>query len=300
MTPQGHRTLKPARGRRTFAWGFVDQALSSAASLVLTVTAGRLLGPAGLGIIFVGFASYLVALGMQRAFVIDPLIATSSTASAPERLDADRSSLTIVVLGACVGTGILLAIGASSSAEFARGLLLFGPWLIPALVQDLLRSLLFRDGRGRLVTALDALWLGIMLCLIPVILHVGADWAIVGAWGCGALTAAAMGLAFLRIRPHRPSSALQWWRGSALALGRWLAAAGVIYTACLYGTVLLLGLTLGSASLGGLRAVMSAMTPLSLIAPAISLPGLPALARASGTPQLTRGGLPPVLGGLRA
>ena len=60
----------------------------------------------------------------------------------------------------------------------------------------------------------------------------------------------------------------------------------MISIVCSYGAVMLLALVLGATELGALRAVLSAMTPLSLIIPAISLPGLPALARAS-----TRSGL---------
>ena len=68
---------------RTFAWGFVAQSLSSATSLSLTLMSGRLLGPGGLGVIFIGFSSYLVVLGLLRALVVDPMIASSVGAGCP-------------------------------------------------------------------------------------------------------------------------------------------------------------------------------------------------------------------------
>lgn len=277
-----NRSSDPSNKRLAFLWGFIDQSVSSAATLLLTIAAGRLLGPGGLGIIFVGFSSYLVLLGVSRAFIVDPLIAKSSVEQEADNRTADRSALTIVALGALCGSAVLLSVGAAAPTQFGRGLLSFAPWLGPLLVQDFLRCLLFRDGRVRLVTALDFLWLGTFVCLLPVAAYMNTDWAVAGAWGAGAAVAATVGLALVRARPERPVTALRWWRDNALSLGRWLAATSVVYMLCSYTAVILLALILGSAALGGLRAVLSAMTPLSLIVPALSLPGLPALARASG------------------
>ena len=270
-----------AHGSRTFAWGFVAQSLSSATSLSLTLMAGRLLGPAGLGVIFVGFSSYLVVLGLLRALVVDPMIAISSGQGAAERLGVDRFAFTIVGLIACAGTAVLLAVGSSASTDLARGLFLFGPWIVPALTQDFLRSLLFRDGNEHIATVLDAVWLGTMLCLVPFVLWIRTDWAVVGSWGVGALAAAVVGLTLVHIHPQQPSAALRWWSATVSSLGRWLVGASMVSIVCSYGAVMLLAVVLGATQLGGLRAVLSAMTPLSLIVPAISLPGLPALARAS-------------------
>jgi O-antigen/teichoic acid export membrane protein len=222
-------------------------------------------------------------LGFQRAFVIDPLIATSSIKSSSDRLSGDRSAFTIVGLGASLGTAIFVVIGSQLSAELARSLLLFGPWLIPLLVNDFLRSVLFRDGKAHIATILDSIWLGTLLACLPLVYYADADWVLVGAWGAGAVAAASIGLAVLRIRPWDLASSFQWWRSTALSLGRWLAATAVVYNACIYATTLLLALVLGPAALGGLRAVLSAMTPLSLLVPALSLPGLPAVTRASAS-----------------
>ena len=136
------------RGSRTFAWGFVAQSLSSATSLSLTLMSGRLLGPTGLGVIFVGFSSYLVVLGLLRALVVDPMIAISSGQGSAERLRVDRFAFTVVGLIACAGTAILLVIGSSGSTDLVRGLFLFGPWIVPALIEDFLRSLLFQRWEG--------------------------------------------------------------------------------------------------------------------------------------------------------
>jgi hypothetical protein len=62
---EGAPSMKPVRAqsrpRNEIAWGVVDQGLSSATNLGISILAGRLLGPAGLGVIFLGFSTYLFA-----------------------------------------------------------------------------------------------------------------------------------------------------------------------------------------------------------------------------------------------
>ena len=54
--------MTPVRPRTQIAWGGIDQGLSSATNLGLAVLAGRLLGEAGLGTTFLGFAASLFFL----------------------------------------------------------------------------------------------------------------------------------------------------------------------------------------------------------------------------------------------
>ncbi len=239
-----------------------------------------MLGADGLGIVFVGFASYLVALGLQRALVVDPLIARSSAEGIGESANADRCALTVVLVGSCVATATFVLIGLLASTKLTQGMLLFGAWLVPALVQDFVRSLLFRDRRGNTAAKLELLWLGTFVALLPIAYAIGASWALVCAWGAGALVAASFGLVLLRSRPQRLRPAVTWWSANALVLGKWIFATSVVYLVSFYATTLILAVMLGAAELGGLRAVLSAMTPLSLIAPVFSLAGLPALSRA--------------------
>ena len=65
--------------RRNFAWGFASQGASSVTNLALSVLAGWLLGPSDLGAIFVGFSTYLLAMGFLRSLITDSV--TAATAS---------------------------------------------------------------------------------------------------------------------------------------------------------------------------------------------------------------------------
>jgi hypothetical protein len=57
---------------RPFLWGFASQAASSSTSFGVSLVAALALGPSGLGRVFVGFSAYLIALGVQRALILDP------------------------------------------------------------------------------------------------------------------------------------------------------------------------------------------------------------------------------------
>jgi FkbM family methyltransferase len=270
-------------GSRSFAWAAASQGASSATNLALTLLAGRVLGPSGLGSIFVGFACYLLALGFQRALITDPLVTSSAALDGDRRRLETGSALTFCMLGALVASALVAATGAAVPGGVGRGLLLFAPFLIPALLQDFWRVVLFRDGRGAAGASNDALWLLVMGAFAPLAVLSGAGWAIVACWGAGAAAGAFAGVLQTSARPERPRAALAWWRAKAWPLGRWLGAEGILWAVASYGTIFMLAGLVGARGLGGLRAVQSLFAPLALLAPAVSLPGLPALSRELGS-----------------
>ena len=264
---------------RNFVWGFVSQGSSSLTNLALSVVAARQLGPSGLGSVFVGFTYYLLALGFQRALVNEPLVAGTSAIDMVERKLATKCALTVSMIWA-IGTGLLLVvIGLAFQQSMGTGLLAFAPWIIPALIQDLWRAVLFRDGRGSAGALNDAVWLAAMGCTLPIALTTRSTWLVVSWWGFGALAGMAVGIIQNRISPRSPATALGWWWRNSWPLAKWLAAGGIVYMLGPLLLVFLLAIVLGTRPLGGLRAVQSLFAPLSLLAPAIALPGLPALSR---------------------
>jgi O-antigen/teichoic acid export membrane protein len=68
---------------------------------------------------------------------------------------------------------------------------------------------------------------------------------------------------------------------SAWKLGRWLAAEAIVYHVASQLLVFILAGILGIRALGGLRAVWTLFGPLTVLTPALALPGLPALVRVS-------------------
>jgi O-antigen/teichoic acid export membrane protein len=265
---------------RAVTWGFIDQGVSSATNLGLSLLAGRALGPNGLGLVFLGFSAYLVALGFQRALLTEPLVAVSSAFSAEARHRAARYCLTVAIGTSLVATVVLAVAGAVISGRVGRDLLVFAPWLLPLLLQDYWRTILFRDGRGAAAAANDGIWLVVIAATAPLAFHASTESAVIAWWGAGAAAAAAIGFAQTRCTPERIRVSLSWWRAEARSLGGWLGASSLVYSALSYGTVFVLVGLLGTSQVGGLRAVSVVFAPLSLVGPAIALPGLPAVSRA--------------------
>ena len=268
------------RGGRSFGWGFADQCISSAITLVLTIAGGRIAGADGLGVIVIGWSGYLLALVFQRALVTRPVVTLSTTLPDVERREAGRRGLTLACCWAACTTCAFLVLGAVAPGEIGRGLLIFTPWVGAAMLQDYLRTLLFRDGRGRAAAANDATWLAVFTVLLVPASLAASEAAVAAAWGGGALAAAAFGLAQTRLAPARLRATWSWWRREAWGFSRWLGLEGMYYSAANATITIVIDKTLGASAVGGLRAAQSIFAPLTLLTPAIALPGLPAITRA--------------------
>jgi O-antigen/teichoic acid export membrane protein len=269
--------------RRDFAWGFVAQAFSSATNFALAVVAGRLLGPAGLGVVVVGFGAYQLVAGLQRAIVMQPLIADAAPRPAIERRRLADSGLAIVACSGIVATFVVAVVGVGVAGDVGRGLLIIAPWLAAALLQEFWKAILFQERRGAVGAASDCVRFSVMAVSIPVALVWKHDYVVVGGWGLGAAAGLAVGFACFPGRPQRLHAAFSVWRERAWGLGRWLAAREIVFQLFAYATVLILAVILGANGLGGLRAAEALFSPFSLVAAALVLPALPALSRATAS-----------------
>lgn len=267
------------RGRPVL-WGFGGQSLSSATNFALSVLAGRALGPSGLGHILIGFATYLIVLGLQQALLVEPLVASTSSRSAADRRLSTSRALTFSAGFAASSLVVVAVAGLAIGGVTGSGLLLVAPWLVPCLLQDLCRWILFRDERPVAAAMSDGTWLLVMAVAMPFAWMIGTDWAVMGAWGVGALAGTILGLTQLSTHPSAPRSAWSWWRHEAWPFGRWVAGAAVLSNIVGNAMIFMVSALLGTAALGGLRAAQTMFAPLTLIIPALALPGLPALARA--------------------
>lgn len=267
------------RLHKIVGWGFVSQGASSATSFGLSLLAGWLLGPSGLGLVFLGFSCYLAAVGLQRSVITQPLVATSSALD-KEQADADtRAALTSVLIWSLAATLILAAVGLVLRTGVGHGLLLFVPWLIPALLQDYWRTILFRDHRAKAGAFTDLSWLITMAISAPVAWALKTDWAIVGCWGVGSLAGVVIGFRQSRYRPDHLLEALGWWRTKGAPLGRWLGAENVVYILTSQALVFLLVPVVGIEAIGGLRAVQVIYGLFSVLFQAMELFALPELSR---------------------
>ena len=287
MSSNGSRTSRKSAGspRIGLGWGLIDQGFSSATNLGLSILAGRFLGPGGLGRVFLGFAAYLLVLEFQTALLQEPLAVTFNRSDE----ESIRSAFTIGLCYQVTATALMLALGSVIPGDFGRALLLIAPWMIPLLFQDLCRTIAFRQRRGRLAAGLDGIWALGMAISLPLIWTHRTDAAVVAVWGFGALLGALLGFGAIRLRPQGVRRALTWWKADMAPLGRWLGLESAALVIDTQGAIFLIAALVGAGKLGGLRAVQSAFAPMTLIGPAMRMPGLPAMARALGHPSPRRG-----------
>jgi O-antigen/teichoic acid export membrane protein len=279
----GSSEVVPGRGEkhaRSIFWGFIDQGLSSLTNFTLTLVAGRLLGPAGLGTIVVGFSVYLLALGLQRRLLTEPMLSSTAAASSDGWSDTCGRAFTLC-LAAAVTVAVAIALAGLMIPGFiGRGLFLIAPWLVPALLQDLWRNILFAERRSVSAAMNDGVWVLAMGAAIPAALILRSGWSVIGAWGAGAVAASLVGIVQTKVSPRHPIGAWRWWKADAWPFGRWNASAAIVTNVGTQASTLVLSTILGASSVGGLRAAHSLFAPLTLITPAIALPGLPAIMRA--------------------
>lgn len=281
--------LRRSAGLASLSWGLIDQGFSSTTNLGLTVIAGRTAGPGGLGVVYLGFSAYLVAITMQRALVTSPLILASAGRAPQERAADARAALTVVISAAAVATALLLLLGLVLPSSVGAGLLLFVPWLSGALVQDFWRMLLFRDGRGAAAALNDAVWAAVMAASFPLLLVVHSQAIVVLTWGVGALASAVVGFWQTGLRPAALTVWVRWWKVHAWPLARWLGPESALAVLQVQVVVFALVAILGAPDVGGLRAVQAVFAPMSLLSQAISFPGVPMLtAMAARSHRLAR------------
>jgi O-antigen/teichoic acid export membrane protein len=277
------RSLKRGRAGVQVSWGLVDQGFSSATNFGLTVIAGRLVGPKGLGVVYIGFSLYLFVLSFQRALVTDPLVVSSAPLDATRREAAGRAALTLVLTGGLVATALMLLLSLVVPGPVGRGLALFAPWVVLGLAQDFWRALLFRNGRGGAAALNDGIWVAAMVLAVPIAWWSRSEWAIVATWGAGASLGGLLGFLQTKTRPVGLGIAWRWWREEASTLGRWLGIENVLLSAQSQVLIIVLATVLGARELGGLRAVEAVFAPMTLVGEAMGLPGLPLLSQSLAT-----------------
>ena len=142
--------------------------------------------------------------------------------------------------------------------------LIFTPWLVPALIQQTWRSILFRDRRASAAAANDGIWFLAMALAVPFAWWVGTDWALVGAWGLGATAGMLLGFAQTRLRPRGLLSTWSWWRSDTLPFGKWNAGTVLVGSLGTSSVTFTVAAILGASALGGLRAAQTIFAPLTL------------------------------------
>jgi hypothetical protein len=216
-------------------------------------------------------AAALLPIGLSRALITDPYV-TRSEISMDDR-DAFASAVSLTLTLGMGAAAVFIAIGAVSEGAVAEGLIAYGPWIPLVLLQAFLRTAAYRHGKSRAAMASATSWLTAEIGMLALLHGTSGPAGLVAAWGVGA----GVGLAVLlpyAVRPASLRAAIRWGRKEAFGLGRWLAASTLVHSAGYYALFVGLSSLLGPSAVGGYRAIESVFSPLSLLAPGLSNPGV--------------------------
>jgi O-antigen/teichoic acid export membrane protein len=269
-----------ARARTEIFWGGVDQGLSSATNLGLSVLAGRFLGASGLGVAFLGFVASLFTLSLVRGFVTAPFVVATSVLDQHERDEATRRCITLVVAAGFGASALMALLGLVVPDPLGQSLVVFAPCVVAVVVQDLWRSTLFRDQCGSAAALNDGVWAAVMLALVAVVWWHPTEWTVALAWGGGAGVAAIVGFWQVDLRPTGLTASANWWKRELQRLGSWMAMESVIIAVGGQATIIILAALLTASEIGGLRVVQVVFAPMTLIGEALHYPGVPIMTRA--------------------
>jgi len=253
--------------------------VSSLTNFAVSIYVARTLGAVPFGAFSLAYVTYTVALNASRGLATDPLMVRFSATDLPTWRRAVASCTgTAAVVGlaasACVLAAAAVLDGTARTAFLALGLTLPG-----LMLQDSWRYSFFALGRGSQAFLNDLVW-GVALlpalAFLQVTRHETVFW-FVFAWGAAAAVAAGAGPWQARVVPRL--SGARGWVSRHRDLGfRYLAentsssGANQLNT---YG----IGLILGLAALGYVKAAATLMGPFLVIFSGISLVTVPEAAR---------------------
>ncbi len=253
--------------------------MSSLTNFAVSIYVARTLGAVQFGAFGLAYVTYSFALNASRGLATDPLMVRFSGTDLPtwRRAVASCTGTAAVVglaAGACVLAAAAVLDGTARGAFLALGLTLPG-----LMLQDSWRYSFFALGRGSQAFLNDLVW---GVALLPALVFVRATrhenvfWFVL-AWGTAAAVAAGVGPWQARVVP-RLSGARRWvsrHRDLGLRyLGENTSSSGANQLST-YG----IGLIVGLAAVGYVRAAVTLMGPFLVIFSGISLVTVPEAAR---------------------
>lgn len=267
---------------------FLDQSVSSISNFATGVVVARLSGAAEFGQYMLVLVIWLLAIGLHRALVTEPLIIKSREMDDHRAMISHGLSAEVVFASAVsvsVAVGGLTAMVAGASAG---GLILASaPWFLPLLVQDYWRGMAFQQRRPGLALINDVVFATVQALAILVVWLLGWRSAafIISAWGVGATAGAALGMWWFR-EVSALSAGFRMLR-SVWPLSRWMLADFLTGFAATQAYLFFAVLLLSDVDYGGFRAAFNLMGPTVVILHAGANVGLPEAARRTDPSDLT-------------
>ena len=272
------------KGRRIATLTLIDQGLSSLSNFAVGVVIARVVGASGLGGFAVAYAGWLILAALDRSLITDPMAIGGDVRTKRIRGPVKHGFAAELLMG--IGGGVILAaIGSTlcllNAAAFGIAMLALAPWLPALAVQDYWRWIGFLTRHPGKSLANDMVFNCAMAVALGIVFvaDIHSIAAVVGAWGLGATAGAIYGLTQYGVRPTL-SGGLAMLR-HRWSFSKWLAANSLLTSAGNQAYVVIEGLFLGAAGLGGLNAASALVWgPVGVLIQAGGSVGLPEAGRA--------------------
>ncbi len=245
----------------------VDQAVAGGSNVLIAVIAARLLDPASFGLFGIVFLLYMVAQGVSRALVNDPLLVH------PEEAE-DRKGEVIgasCLLGLGIGVAVALIGLAVTAVDTTLGeaIAVLGLCLPLLALQDLGRYLGFAIQRPSSALVLDVTWLLLLVVAVIPLFITGTHslpW-LIAAWGGSGAVAGL--LVFAQHRAHGVRLGLSWLRYTWSFSWRYLISyvstqSGALAAASSVGAIA------GATALGGVQGALLLVRPFTTLQIAVT------------------------------
>jgi O-antigen/teichoic acid export membrane protein len=258
----------------------LDQIVSGASNLGVSVLAAHVLGLSAFGLWEIAFLVFVLVQSVSRALVCDPvLVHPQQAAERPGDIIG-----TAATLG--VGQGVLVAVAGCLAlvwdAGLGRALLVLAVCMPLLVLQDLGRYLAFVRHEPARALVLDLAWLGLVVASMALVL--GSGDATLGrfalAWAGSGAVAGLLTLWFHRGSRWRLD--LGWLRETWHLTWRYLVS-GVFGTGGALAVTLLVAGLAGAAALGAVRGAQLLTRPFLTVYAAVSSAGVSELSRVAPT-----------------
>ena len=279
------RNLYTAMSR--VGWNVADQALSSLTNAALSVLVARSVDAHSFGAFAVCFTAYSLVIGVNRAFISDPLTVRFSDAT-HESFGAARRHALAAAAAVGAGASAILLVGALTQSGDLQDALLVLALTMPGLtVQDALRLSFITEGRPRAAALNDFFWGVLQIGGVGVLLFTGVSSVavFVFVWGAAAGVAALYGIVRTRALPAVRGT--RRWVGQQLDLSGFFVAEFTAATGSFQAAFLLVGAIGEVADVGSLRGAQVLLGPLNVAFYGFTFFATPELVRRKALPRRT-------------
>ena len=235
-----------------------DQCVASASNFAVGIVVARISGPSGLGAFALAYTVWILLTTLHRSLITDPM-AIMGDMRGDEKEEFVRrgfaADVTLGLMAACIIAAVGSALLVVGQAHLRSGPALGGPMGHRARSAGLLAMDRLHAGTPRKSLMNDLLFNAVQAVAFGVVFLAGLHsvFAVVAAWGLGAAVAAALWSPAILGAPfaYAEGRAFLWSRWPT---SQWLASERAASWGASQLYLILAGVILGPAALGGLKA----------------------------------------------